>query len=244
MAEGVECFNSLRDSRERVLGTHNSLPQLQERLGSLTHNCLAGPTEGLGVMAHGDLTFSVTPVTSPISNEGGELGTIATTFTTMLDSMVSSVNDDNATRAQLAETITEVRDLAGSVAASSQQMNATAQETGRSIDGIAVAAGIGDEAVELSSRAKEIAAASQQSSAPSVEVASSSEELARTAERLAELMQRFVTDSNESHPEVRGFLLSPLPLPPRREGKRYDPVLDSLHNAARLRARRDAIIPP
>jgi methyl-accepting chemotaxis protein len=113
----VEAYNSVRAEYARGLGDQSSLNGLQERLDSLTNNCLAGLTEGLACMSRGDLTHGVTPVTTPITGRpGASLGTLAETFNVTLDRMQSAIGDYNAMRGELSQVIGGVRELADSVA--------------------------------------------------------------------------------------------------------------------------------
>jgi methyl-accepting chemotaxis protein len=172
----VAAYNGFRGELAEVLGDHSSLQAVQVRLDSLTDNCLAGLTEGLGRMAEGDLTHDVTPVTTPVTAEPGDaLGSLATTFNTTLGKLQSSIDDYNRMRGELGGVMDEIRGMAGSLAAASEEMSATAQETGSSVDGIAqlmvgVAEGagrqdemiedaskVGDEAVGLATEARAVA---------------------------------------------------------------------------------------
>jgi methyl-accepting chemotaxis protein len=172
----VEAYNSLRAEYARRLGERSCLGPLQERLDSLSDNCLAGLTEGLSRMAEGDLTHDVIPVTTPVNGApGADLGTLADTFNAMLGKMQSSIVDYNRMRDELGASIGEVREMAGSIAAASEEMTATAQETGRAVldisnlmEGVAEgagrqeqmvrqASGVGDEAVGLAEEARNVA---------------------------------------------------------------------------------------
>jgi methyl-accepting chemotaxis protein len=172
----VAAYNAFRSEFAEVVGDHSSLAAVQQRLDSLTDNCLTGLTIGLGKLAEGDLTHDVVPVTTPVTTDPGfELGSLATTFNTTLDKMQSSIVDYNRMRGELGGVMDEIRGMAGSLAAASQEMSATAQETGSSVDGIAqlmvgVAEGagrqdemidnaskVGDEAVNLATEARGVA---------------------------------------------------------------------------------------
>ena len=176
MQDSIEHYNGMRDGFAGILGDQSSLGAIQTRLDSLTDNCLAGLTEGLGRMAQGDLTHEVVPVTTPVTTAPGlALGSLATTFNTTLERMQSSIGDYNRTRGQLGETMDEIREMAGGLAAASEEMTATAEETGSAVDGIAqlmvgVAEGagrqdqmiasastVGDEAVGLATEARSVA---------------------------------------------------------------------------------------
>jgi methyl-accepting chemotaxis protein len=172
----VAAYNTFRSEFADVVGDHSSLQAVQQRLDSLTDNCLTGLTVGLGKLAEGDLTHDVIPVTTPVTTDPGfALGSLGTTFNTTLDKMQSSIVDYNRMRGELGGVMDEIRGMAGSLAAASEEMSATAQETGSSVDGIAqlmvgVAEGagrqdemidnaskVGDEAVNLATEARGVA---------------------------------------------------------------------------------------
>lgn len=172
----VEAYNGVQEDYRAALGDQSSLHQVQERLDSLTDNCLAGLTEGLARMALSDFTHEVTPVTVPVRADGGrELGSLGTTFNVTLERMQSSIEDYNGMRRRIGGVIDEVREAAGSIAAASEEVTATSQESGRAVDGIsremgAIAAGAADqerlvaeaeslsgEAVEISAQARAVA---------------------------------------------------------------------------------------
>ena len=176
MQSSIVDYNGMREDFAGFLGDHSSLKSVQARLDSLTQNCLTGLTEGLGKLAEGDLTHDVIPVTTPVTADPGfALGSLGTTFNTTLDKMQSSIVDYNRMRGELGGVMDEIRGMAGSLAAASEEMSATAQETGSSVDGIAqlmvgVAEGagrqdemidnaskVGDEAVNLATEARGVA---------------------------------------------------------------------------------------
>jgi methyl-accepting chemotaxis protein len=173
---GVEAYNHVQADYVAALGDSSALKPLQDRLDSLTNNCLAGLTEGLSCLSRGDLTHDVVPVTTPVAAKpGAELGSLASTFNLTLDRMQSAIVDYNNMRGELGRVITEIREMAGSVAAAAEEMTATAQETGRAVDEIAklmvevaagagrqeemvvTASGVGDEAVSLAAEARSVA---------------------------------------------------------------------------------------
>jgi methyl-accepting chemotaxis protein len=172
----VEAYNGLRTEYEQGLGERSCLAALQDRLDSLTDNCLAGLREGLGRMAEGDLTHEVVPVTTPVTGAAGApLGTLAGTFNTTLAHMQDSIRDYNRMRVDLAAVIVEIREMANGFAASAQEMTATSHETSRAMSEISEnigqvaegsaeqeriassAATVGEEAEALAAAAREIA---------------------------------------------------------------------------------------
>ena len=172
----VAAYNAVRNQYAERLGDTSCIDQLQDRLDSLSDNCLHGLHEGLAAMTEGDFTITVTPVTRPIDVAAGHAaGTLGDTFNGTLDRLQSSIRDYNTMREQVGHAMSEISEMAASVASASQEMTATSQETGRAVDEIAkqmtdVAAGAGrqeqmvgqaeqvsDEAVTLSGQAKEVA---------------------------------------------------------------------------------------
>ncbi|WP_217914629.1 methyl-accepting chemotaxis protein [Miltoncostaea marina] len=172
----VAAYDAVAAEYAAALGDRSSLRDLQGRLDSLTDNCLAGLTEGLARMAQGDLGYAVEPVTEPLAAPGGlALGSLGTTFNRTLANLQGSVADYNRMRGELGAVIGEIRDMAGTLAAASQEMSATAEETGSSVEGIArlmagvaegagrqdemgaTAAEVGGEAAGLAAQAREVA---------------------------------------------------------------------------------------
>ena len=169
-------YNAIREALAVILGEHSVLAELQAALDSLSDNCVSDLSDGLERMAQGDLTFAVTPVTTPVTTaEGRRLGTLGDTFNRTLEKMQSAIADYNRMRGELGGVMEEIRGMAGSLAAASQEMAATAEETGSSVDGIAQlmagvadgaarqdemiagAATIGEEAVSLATEAGAVA---------------------------------------------------------------------------------------
>ncbi|MBE2315191.1 HAMP domain-containing protein [Solirubrobacter sp. CPCC 204708] len=113
---------------------------LNDRMTSLDNHCLNDLATAMDRMAEGDLTFGVTPVTTPIEVKStDELGRLSSTFNTMLGKAQHSVRGYEAMRAQLSGVISEVAAGAGTVASASQEMAATSDEAGRAVGEIASA---------------------------------------------------------------------------------------------------------
>ncbi|MDA0168138.1 methyl-accepting chemotaxis protein [Solirubrobacter taibaiensis] len=114
--------------------------ELSDRMTSLDDNCLNDLSIAMGKMADGDLTFAVTPVTTPIEVKStDELGRLSTTFNTMLGKAQTSIEGYEHMRSELSTVISEVAAGAGTVASASQQMAATSEEAGRAVGEIASA---------------------------------------------------------------------------------------------------------
>jgi methyl-accepting chemotaxis protein len=133
-------YERLREDLRAALGDRSALVPLQQRLTSLSDNCLVALGEGLAATTRGDLTREALPVTTPLSADAGAaLGTLSETFNTMLCRAQGGLASYNEMRAGLAAMIGEIGATAGSVASHSNEMSATAEQTGRAIQEIAEA---------------------------------------------------------------------------------------------------------
>jgi methyl-accepting chemotaxis protein len=135
-------YNRMREELRAALGDDSCLADLRQRLTSLSDNCLTGLGTGLAAVADGDLTVDAEPVTRPIVAEPGRVpGELAEIFNVMLDKAQAGLAGYNAMRARLRDRVggmvTDIGDLAGRVAASSEQMSASSLQSGRSIEEIA-----------------------------------------------------------------------------------------------------------
>ena len=140
----IASYNAVREQLARALGGHSSIKPLQERLTSLSDNCLTGLADGLAAAAEGDLTVDAHTGTQPLTAEPGEqLGHLGETFNDMLNKAQRGLAGYNAMRARLNDRVggmvEEIGELAGRVAASSQQMSASSQQVGAAMTEIASA---------------------------------------------------------------------------------------------------------
>jgi methyl-accepting chemotaxis protein len=134
-------YNQIREELRRALGDHSSLVPLQQRLQSLSDNCLTNLGGGLNAMAGGDFTVDVRPVTSPLAAApGAQLGELGDLFNGMLSTAQSGLESYGAMRGRVSDMIGDIGGAASRLAASTQQMSATSEETGRAIEDIARAA--------------------------------------------------------------------------------------------------------
>lgn len=172
----IESYNDLREQLRGALGDHSCLGPLEDRLTSLSSNCLAALGAGLTAASEGDLTVGATPVTQSLDPQGRRLGSLGDLFNEMLDKAQGGIHAYNAMRSRVAGMVAEIADSATRVSAASTEMSATAQETGVAIQEIANAAnevaigaqkqvgsvdaarGVTDEAVGLADAAKSFAA--------------------------------------------------------------------------------------
>ena len=121
-------------------GIKRAVAPVLDRLGMLVSHCTTDLRKGLGLLAEGDLTFEVTPVTPLIDEIGGdELGQVALAVNEIRDRTVASVEAYNETRATLATLIGQVQASSSTVSSASQQMASTSEETGRAVNEIAQA---------------------------------------------------------------------------------------------------------
>ncbi|MCW2953288.1 MAG: methyl-accepting chemotaxis sensory transducer [Conexibacter sp.] len=135
-------FAEMSAKLRAALGEDSSLDQVLERMDSITRICIATLDEGLAGVAGGDLTHvaeaGTTPVTAGAGRELGELGTL---FNEMLSRLQASVASYNAMREKVARMLAEIAQETQAVAAASQQMATTSEESGRAVGEIASAVG-------------------------------------------------------------------------------------------------------
>jgi methyl-accepting chemotaxis protein len=118
--------------------TTAALAPVLDRLARLREHCAAGLQEGLEAVARGDLRVEIVPSTPPIERIGrDELGEAAEAVNAIREATVASVHAYNRTRAELARVIGDVADVATTLQASSEEIAASSQESGRGIGEIA-----------------------------------------------------------------------------------------------------------
>ncbi len=138
----IQSYNTVRAQLAGALGDHSSIESLQQRLTSLSDNCLTGLADGLAAAADGDLTVDADPVTQPLAAPPTEqLGQLGQTFNEMLGKAQRALVGYNAMRSRLNDRVggmvEEIGALAGRVAASSEQMSASSQQVGAAMNEIA-----------------------------------------------------------------------------------------------------------
>jgi methyl-accepting chemotaxis protein len=125
-----------------ALGDDSSLDQVLERMDSLTRICIATLDGGLAAVAGGDLTHVAETGTDPVTTAAGrQLGELGTLFNEMLGRLTASVASYNAMREKVARMLAEIAQETQAVAAASQQMATTSEESGRAVGEIASAVG-------------------------------------------------------------------------------------------------------
>ena len=153
---------------------------LGERLRSLNEHCLAGLEKALGAVREGDLTVTVTSVTTPVEvNSTDELGRLSETFNEMLGKAQHSIEAYNDMRGQLGALIGDVAGNATTVASASQQMASTSDEAGRAVGEIANA--VGDVAQGAERQVRMVEAARESAQQASIAASTSAERAQQTA---------------------------------------------------------------
>ena len=185
-----------------------TVAEVLDRLESLENNCVKDLSVAINAASEGDLTRTVTPVTTLIADPAqDELGQVATATNGIRNKMVATVESYNAMREKLSELIGDVAGSAGTVSSASQQMASTSEEAGKAVGEIATA--VGDVAagaerqvrtVEQTKRlSEEVTIASQKSAATVQETA----EAAAAARDLAHDGVGAVTEATQAMQSVR-----------------------------------------
>jgi methyl-accepting chemotaxis protein len=138
----LQDYNALREELRGALGDQSCLDELRRRLRSLDANCLTGLGSGLAAAAEGDLTVEIEPVTAFLSPApGASLGELGEVFNAMLAKAQGGIGHYNRMRARLNDRVStmvgEIGALAARVAATSEQVTASSQQTSVAIDEIA-----------------------------------------------------------------------------------------------------------
>jgi methyl-accepting chemotaxis protein len=152
-----------------------------ERLGQLRDNCIAGLSNGLNLMAEGDLTGEVHPTTKDIGDGAkDELGQVSRAVDGIRERVVASVEAYNGSREGIREIIGAVTASAATLSSASQEMAATSEEAGRAVNEIAQAVGDVAQGAERQVRSVEEAKAATE------EVSHATEASAQSAQETAE----------------------------------------------------------
>jgi len=121
-------------------GITRRVKAILDRLASLKDNCTTDLSTGLGAVASGDLTHTVSSSTTPIANVGfDEIGRVGDAVNAIRDNTAASIDAYNRMVQQLAGVMGELSQSAGSVNTASQQVATTADEAGRAVSEIASA---------------------------------------------------------------------------------------------------------
>ncbi|MDO8187126.1 HAMP domain-containing methyl-accepting chemotaxis protein [Conexibacter sp. JD483] len=181
-------FAAMSTELHEALGDSSCLDALLQRMDSMSSHCMIDLESALTAARDGDLTLEVTPVTSPISAaDGAELGRLAEIFNTMLGRAKGSIDAYNAMRGNVAELLREISRETQAVAAASQQMATTSEESGRAVTEIATA--VGEVAAGAERQVRTVSEARELSEEVVLATRSSSEEAAETARAAAAARQ-------------------------------------------------------
>jgi methyl-accepting chemotaxis protein len=175
------------------------------RLRSLNDNCLAGLTRGLEAVSGGDLTQTVTPVTTPVEvRSRDELGQLSETFNDMLGKAQRSLESYNEMREQLGALIGEVSAGAGTVSSASQQMASTSEEAGRAVGEIASAVSDVAQGAERQVRMVETTReAVQEAATAAVRSADTARDTSQAAEQAREVAREGVGAAQQASDAIR-----------------------------------------
>lgn len=115
------------------------LAAIRDRLISLERNCVTGFEVAIRALAHGDLTQTVTPVTTPVEDlNGDEVGDIGRAFNNSLTKIQVTIAAFNEARELLSHLVRQVYESSSQVAGTSQTLAAASQESGMASHEIAV----------------------------------------------------------------------------------------------------------
>ncbi|HWH14960.1 MAG TPA: methyl-accepting chemotaxis protein [Miltoncostaeaceae bacterium] len=194
MQAAIVAYEEMRGVYREALGDTSCIGPLQQRLTSVTDNCLAELTNGLGALRSGDLTVEVVPVTSPITaKQGQDIGRLGDTFNTMLGRMQGGIEDYNGMRADLSGVIGQVRETAEAVAATSEETAAGAQETGATATEVATAM---ERVAEGVARQDQMVAQAGSLCAEAVEVSASARTVAQRGVVLTDRIAEIASQTN------------------------------------------------
>lgn len=161
-----------------------SVMAILERLRIIKEKGAQRIREALELLADGDLTDEIHPVTEELSGfPEDELGDVQRLVEETRGEMVRSIEAYNTAREQLGEMIGEVSETAATVSSSSHQMASTSEEAGRATGEIANAVG------GIAHGAERQVQAVQQARATAGEVGRAVSEAAENAARTAEVAQ-------------------------------------------------------
>ena len=134
----ISGYNAFREQLREALGDQSCLTDLSARLTSLSDSCLVSLGDGLAAMTRGDLTVEagLSPPRWP-PGPASSSATWARRSTSCSAGAQSGLSSYNEMRGQLGDLIGEIADTATAVAGASDEMAATAVQTGQAIDEIA-----------------------------------------------------------------------------------------------------------
>jgi methyl-accepting chemotaxis protein len=142
----------------------NALAQLSERMQSIQNICFASLGKATDAMTQGDLTVSIKTGTLPLTLQTkDEFGIMAQTFNALLERTNSTIGAVRTAQTSLCHLITEVKDKAVMVAATSDQLAASSNQMGTAASSItSTIQEISQSATQTAETSQKMAALSEQ----------------------------------------------------------------------------------
>ncbi|MGE3272201.1 MAG: methyl-accepting chemotaxis protein [Chloroflexota bacterium] len=151
-----------------------SVSVVQQTVTSLADKCASWLADGLRAMAQGDLTVGITPVTPLIEGYGkDELGQLSETTNKLRNNVVACIGAYEESRSGLQGIVSQVREAAGTVADTSQQLGAATSQTSSAVQ-------------QVTHAVQSVAAGAQETSRSAQSSSEAIEQLAQVVENVAQ----------------------------------------------------------
>lgn len=168
------------------------ISQVGQRLESVATKCAVWLGEGANALANGDLTYRITPATTPVENlSQDEVGDMGRNFNLMLSSLKHTIEDFNRANDNLSSLVGQVGSSSKTVAESSGNLAVVGKQISAGADQIAC----GSQA--LATSATEAAAIVEQIGAGANQIAQGSMSLANSATEAAAIVEELQAQVNE-----------------------------------------------
>jgi methyl-accepting chemotaxis protein len=177
----------------------NGVKDVQRVLSCITDNCASWLAAGLEAMSKQDLTYEIHPATQPIARYGSdEIGQTAAVTNTLLERIVTTIEAYTRARAGLAESVTQVQGTANGLADSSTQLGNVASQAEAAVQQVSsavqnVAAGSTDAsrgAQETNAAVEQLGQAIDGIARGAAEQAQQTQAASDSASHMAETVQR------------------------------------------------------
>jgi methyl-accepting chemotaxis protein len=187
-----------------VLSITRPLARLLVPLRGLHDVCIANLRAGMERMAEGDLTVDVQPRTEKLAHVGGdEVGRAGALVNGVLDAMHETVASYNAMRGTLGEMLGELTETSTTLSAASQQMAASAEESGRAIGDVAAGA---ERQVHMVEEAKDRAGSANADAGAGAEASREAAEAMTTVHRSASSVTEAMEDLRGKSERIGGIV--------------------------------------
>ncbi len=207
-----ETFNSMLAKAQAGLGVYNTTRRALDEIANDLVSSLGTLQETLGAIAEGDLTMKAEAELLTLKD-----GTAQGTFAQMLASAAEAVQSCEGTRGRLSSLVSEIQNSSATVAAASQQLGSSSEETGKAIQEIAAAVGTvaegAEQQVRLVSTAREsaqrTATEADQATSVALEGVKSAEEAAAAMEAVNEssvAMREAISGLSRRSEEIGGIV--------------------------------------